>query len=103
MTINAKEKREARQRMAETGEKYTTALRKIREARPGEDAIPGCDYPDPGRVSMVDGHCQCTVCPRCGHHTGNAHQGHYWSLCQVTGTERRPHFCCPDNCEIEAL
>jgi ribosomal protein L32 len=52
---------------------------------------------------MVDGHCQCTVCPRCGHHTGNAHQGHYWSLCQVTGTERRPHFCCPDNCEIEAL
>jgi hypothetical protein len=33
MTANAREKREVRQRMADTGENYTTALRKVREAR----------------------------------------------------------------------
>lgn len=65
--------------------------------------------PEPGSVcdaegaSYVDGRCRCTVCPRCGHHTGNAHQGHYWAHCKVTGTSREFHFCCPlePGCELE--
>jgi hypothetical protein len=41
---------------------------------------PGCDaHLFGGAASVVDGHCRCVVCPRCGHHTGNAHQGHYWA------------------------
>jgi len=59
-----------------------------------------CDSPDP--PSMVDGHCRCIVCSRCKHHTGNSSQGHYWSWCNVTKTVREFHFCCPDNCELEA-
>ena len=27
--------------------------------------------------------CRCVVCARCGHHTGNSHQGHYWRACKV--------------------
>ncbi len=46
--------------------------------------------------------CRCTVCARCQQHTGNAHQGHLWSLCKVTGTLRTPHLCCPGDCELEA-
>lgn len=42
------------------------------------------------------------VCGRCGHHTGNNTQGHYWGRCNVTGTLRGFHFCCPDDCELEA-
>lgn len=45
--------------------------------------------------------CRCTICFRCAKHTGNNTQGHHWSLCQVTGTLRDPHFCCPGNCELE--
>lgn len=44
--------------------------------------------------------CRCLICARCGHHTGNSHQGHYWSYCSVTGQIERPHFCCPGDCEI---
>jgi len=59
-----------------------------------------CDHPS---ASIgPDGACRCVVCSRCGHHTGNAHQGHYWSYCIVTGTDRGFHMCCPGNCEIEA-
>jgi len=64
--------------------------------------IPGCDYPDQSKVSIVDGHCRCVVCSRCNHHTGNNHQGHYWRKCKVTGTMRVFHFCCPGDCELEA-
>lgn len=64
-------------------------------ARPGD-----CDYP--GVPSVVDGKCRCLVCGRCKHHTGNSHQGHYWSFCNVTRTMRGHHFCCPDDCELEA-
>jgi len=48
--------------------------------------------------------CRCVACPRCGHHTGNSHQGHYWGLCKVTGEIRVPHFCCGNEfgCELGA-
>lgn len=50
------------------------------------------------------------VCARCGKHTGNNTQGHHWSLCKVyvaqgkglSGSMRESHFCCPDDCELEA-
>lgn len=59
---------------------------------------PGCDSPSP--ASQIDGQCRCIVCSRCGHHTGNSHQGHYWSHCTATGTGRGFHMCCPGNCEL---
>lgn len=66
-----------------------------------------CDAPDGGSYMMFDGviRCRCVVCARCGHHTGNSHQGHYWRLCKVTGTLREFHMCCPDpayGCALEA-
>ncbi len=61
---------------------------------------PACDSPEP--ASYADGHCRCMICGRCGHHTGNSHQGHYWAFCVVTGTMRDFHFCCPGNCELKA-
>lgn len=65
--------------------------------------IPVCDFPGgSAAVSMVDGRCRCTVCPHCGHHTGNAHQGHYFTWCRVTQTDREFHFCCPGDCELAA-
>lgn len=45
------------------------------------------------------------VCARCGHHTGNDTQGHYWKWCKVTARFERFHFCCPDDvlgCELQA-
>jgi hypothetical protein len=68
--------------------------------------------------------CRCIVCPRCGHHTGNSHQGHYWQSCKVLAkrvrsglapgetldvgefmrrTSREFHFCCGNEfgCELE--
>lgn len=45
--------------------------------------------------------CRCLVCARCGHHTGNNTQGHWWSWCKVRGTLRGHHFCCPGDCELE--
>ena len=55
-------------------------------------------------VNVLTGECRCVVCPRCGHHTGNSHQGHYWGRCKVTGTTREFHFCCPSEpgCELES-
>lgn len=49
------------------------------------------------------------LCARCDQHTGNNHQGHYWGLCKVLLSRgvpwknaiRQPHFCCPDDCELE--
>lgn len=46
--------------------------------------------------------CRCIICARCGQHTGNNNQGHYWSSCKVTKTVREFHFCCPDDCQLEA-
>lgn len=44
-----------------------------------------------------DGRCRCTICARCGHHTGNSHQGHYWKWCKQEGQMLDDwHFCCPD-------
>lgn len=64
-----------------------------------------CDAIQLGHApSMIDGHCTCTVCPRCHHHTGNAHYGHYSNLCRVTREWRDGHLCCPvePGCELEA-
>lgn len=66
-------------------------------------------------AACPDGHDRLTwhslgmVCGRCGQHTGNNHQGHYWGLCKVLTARGVPfrdairdlHFCCPDNCELE--
>lgn len=56
-----------------------------------------CDAPNAG---YADGHCRCIVCARCGRHTGNGNQGHYWAHCKVTRTVREFHFCCPGDCEL---
>ena len=62
-----------------------------------------CDAPY-GATYGPEGQCRCLVCARCHHHTGNSHQGHYWAMCKVTGTDREFHFCCPSapGCELEA-
>jgi hypothetical protein len=73
----------------------------------GLEPIPGetCDAVNATRVTMPDGstRCRCVVCPRCGHHAGNSHQGHHWGFCQVTRSLRTPHFCCGNEfgCELE--
>lgn len=59
-----------------------------------------CDHPSASR----DGdRCRCIVCSRCGRHTGNSTQGHYWAWCSVTKTMRDHHLCCPDDCELESV
>ncbi len=73
----------------------------------GYTAEPGmvCDAAEYGGHPSMDGtgRCRCVVCARCGHHTGNSHQGHYWGFCHVTRTVREPHLCCPTEpgCELE--
>jgi hypothetical protein len=71
------------------------------------DAPEECDAHlfEDGPVSKVNSHCRCAVCPRCGHHTGNNTQGHYWAFCKATRTNREFHHCCSDpafGCELEA-
>lgn len=67
---------------------------------------PGCDaHLFGGYPSVLDGHCRCMTCGRCGHHSTNTHQGHHGGWCSVTKGMREPHFCCPDpayGCELEA-
>lgn len=69
--------------------------------------VPGCDVELPSVyvVDVVDGNpvygCRCVVCGRCGRHTGNSNQGHYWAYCKVTRGMRDFHFCCPNDCELE--
>ena len=80
--------------------------------------VPDCDAPIPSVYS--DGHggyiCRCVICGRCGHHTGNSNQGHYWKFCKVMARyhdthktkefldceECMPayHQCCPGNCSL---
>ena len=78
-------------------------------------------YREPGGTIV----CRCVVCSRCGHHTGNSHQGHYWAFCKVLAARvtaalepgevlaagelmkracREHHFCCGNEfgCELEA-
>lgn len=66
--------------------------------------VEGCDAEEPSVYMGTDGTyvCRCMVCARCGHHTGNANQGHYWRACSVTKTLREFHFCCPGDCALEA-
>lgn len=65
-----------------------------------------CDAPQPRPYYVIgerDGRliygCRCAICARCGHHTGNTTQGHFWSWCQVSQRSEGYHFCCPGNCE----
>lgn len=60
----------------------------------------GCDYEGSFSVSVVEGRCRCLVCGRCGRHTGNSTQGHYWGYCAVTKKVEIFHYCCPDDCEL---
>jgi hypothetical protein len=64
------------------------------------DAGAGASYYQDADGTTV---CRCVVCPRCGHHTGNSHQGHNWGFCKVTQTVRVGHFCCGNEfgCELE--
>jgi hypothetical protein len=63
-----------------------------------------CDGPSPTTYPRPDGSygCRCIVCERCHHHAGDANQGHYWLWCKVTKTDREFHFCCPNDCALEA-
>lgn len=62
----------------------------------------GCDAETPSVYADGNGNyiCRCMVCGRCAHHTGNSHQGHYWSYCKVTREMEKFHFCCPGACEL---
>lgn len=66
------------------------------------DLVPGCGVPNATVYPMADGSfgCRCLVCSRCGKHTGNNTQGHYWAFCSVTKSVREFHFCCPGDCEL---
>lgn len=44
--------------------------------------------------------CRHVTCGRCGQHTNNSSQGHYWATCKVDLHEARFHFCCPGDCEL---
>lgn len=84
--------------------KWHEALSKL---DPLDPRVAGCDAPA-GEASVYfhyDGTliCRCMICGRCGHHTGNSHQGHYWKFCNVTKKSETFHFCCPDACELEVL
>lgn len=71
--------------------------------------VPGCDAPTgtagvyafPDGAGGVEYRCRCVVCGRCGHHTGNSTQGHYWRFCApARAMAAEFHFCCPGNCEL---
>lgn len=61
---------------------------------------PGCDSPVPASHDG-NGGCRCIVCGRCGHHTGNQTQGHYWGYCTKRRMGSEFHHCCPGNCELD--
>lgn len=92
--------------LAQVKVEYTAELllgRLMAEQQAGTVRIAGeCDAPSPPTMDMTTGKCRCLVCARCGHHTGNANQGHFWLRCSVTKADRKAHFCCPDDCELEA-
>lgn len=58
-------------------------------------------------ILVVDGEpvqrCRCIVCGRCGRHTGNATQGHYWAWCKVRRGVVDFHFCCPGSCSLDIV
>ena len=70
----------------------------------GWDGVP-CDADSPSVYGNADGTltCRCLKCARCGKHTGNSTQGHYWAFCKVTRTKREFHQCCPGDCELERV
>lgn len=70
--------------------------------------VPGCDAPEPRPVYLHGVErgvpvfrCRCVVCARCGRHTGNTSQGHYWAVCKKRQGWQRHHFCCPGDCELD--
>jgi hypothetical protein len=72
-----------------------TSTNEVRPYGPG-NPDPACDAPPESPASYEDGHCRCVICARCHHHTGNSHQGHYWSYCRLRRGPQGFHFCCPD-------
>lgn len=68
-----------------------------------------CSVCPEGEHTLMHWNSLGMVCGRCGEHTGNNHQGHWWSFCQVRAKQvddwkdalRGMHFCCPGNCELE--
>lgn len=80
----------------------------------------GCDAENPSVYFSIHNNgyiCRCIVCGRCGHHTGNNTQGHFWKHCSVLARLYPPkpgesfakyenrvspdfHQCCPGNCEL---
>lgn len=67
----------------------------------GDEEVLECPAHPEGHTRL-EWHTLGYLCARCGEHTGNNHQGHYWRWCKVTGTLRDFHMCCPGNCELEA-
>lgn len=80
--------------------------------------LPECDAPhapgvyaewDTATGENITYRCTCLVCSRCGHHTGNNTQGHFWSICKplikrgyrLDQAAVDFHFCCPDDCELD--
>ncbi len=65
----------------------------------------GESHDKPLSVQYGERRSTCGCGPRashCGHCGGcSSYQGHYFSYCKVTKTDREFHFCCPDNCELE--
>lgn len=43
------------------------------------------------------------LCERCQQQTGNTTNGHFWTWCGMAQLQRRYHFCCPGDCELEGL
>lgn len=59
----------------------------------------GCDAEMPASRDGRGG-CRCMTCSRCGRHTGNSGQGHYWAYCKSSKKLLDFHFCCPGACEL---
>lgn len=66
------------------------------EPRPLIDPNDSCqDF----RCTRIDGQCVGSHCGRCG--SASSYQGHYFSVCSVTGQLGEFHFCCPDDCALQ--
>lgn len=74
------------------------------------DELLSCSACPEGHTLMEWRYVLGMVCGRCGQHTGNNNQGHYWGLCAVLLDRGYPydrairamHFCCPGDCQLEA-
>lgn len=75
--------------------------------RIGSFAVPGaCDAEGATYLIAIEEgepvqRCRCIVCGRCGRHTGNSTQGHYWGWCKMRRAMAEFHFCCPGACSLD--